>query len=659
VDLGLPSLDSSSSSILLNLGNSRYRLAEVGKTGDLLKKLAAHNMQFLDFDNDGDLDLLVVGAQLFSSRSQLSRGRNLHLYENRDGLYHDVSSEVGLDRLMGKPVRGISIADFDKDGDLDFALNVNGGNALLFENDGGNQNNWISLLLHGTNSNSSGIGVKAEVQVGKLWQKLESVGTQGFLSQNSPLLHFGIGQNKTVDVVRLIWPNGVLQSEIDRPANQIMEVDELDRKGTSCPILYTWDGSSYRFQTDFLGGSAYGSLVSPGVFNYPDTDEYVILEREGLALKNGRVAITLNNQLEEVIFFDKVELVVVDHPSSYEVYPDEKLLPGPPYQDFKLFSASNPVVPLSAFDGAGNSVLDEISRVDRIYPPIPDTLPFKGYAETHQLVLDLGSTSGEEVVLLMNAWIDYADSTSNLAAAQAGIKLVPPYLQVENERGEWVTVLERMGFPAGLPKNMTVDLSGKFLSESRKVRIVTNMKIYWDQILVESGRQRADFELHRLSASSADLRYKGFPMFSSPDGRQPKVYSYDQPSSEEWKVHVGAYTRFGDVVPLLGDRDDMFVITRSGDEIEVMFETASLPQVKDGWVRDYIVYVDGFGKDMDPNSAAPHFLGPLPFHGMSSFPYSPEEHYPDSEAHQRYLREWNTRNYYRSYPELLSGKSAY
>jgi hypothetical protein len=185
------------------------------------------------------------------------------------------------------------------------------------------------------------------------------------------------------------------------------------------------------------------------------------------------------------------------------------------------------------------------------------------------------------------------------------------------------------------------------------------MKIYWDQILVETNEQRADYQLHRLSADSADLRYKGFPLFSSSDGKQPKTYSYNQPSTEEWKVHLGAYTRFGNVLPLLGQRDDMFVITRSGDEIEVMFEVASLPQVREGWVRDYIVYVDGFGKDMDPNSAAPYFLGPLPFHGMSSFPYPSDEHYPDSEAHQQYLREWNTRNYYRSFPELSGSRSAY
>lgn len=659
IDLALPSLASSNSALLLNRGNSHYQLADGSVSGQLADGINAHNMQFFDFDNDGDLDLLAIAANLFGQAGQLTRGRNLYLYEDRGEQYVDVSGKVALDGLYGKALRGCTIGDFDRDGDLDFLVTVNGGRALFYRNEGGNRNNWISLLLHGTNSNKGAVGVKAEVQVGRHWQKQESFGAQGFLTQNSPLLHFGLGSSESVDVVRLLWPNGVLQSEIDRPANQILELDELDRKGTSCPILYVWDGRTYRFQTDFLGGSAYGSLVAPGVYNYPDTNEYVKLNREDIALKNGRVEIAMNNQLEEVILFDKVELVVVDHPEGFDVYPDEKLLPGPPYQDFRLFTSDGAKLPASAFDGNGKSVLDEISKIDRRYPEVSDALPFKGYTELHELTLDLGRISGRNTVLLMHAWIDYADSTSNLAASQAGVKLIPPYLQVQNEEGEWTTVLERMGFPAGLPKTMTVDLSGRFLSDSRLVRIVTNMKIYWDQILVEAGEQRSDYRMHRLAPVEAHLHYKGYPSFVSQDGREPKVYLYDQPSNAEWKVHVGAYTKYGEVLPLLKEQDDMFVITRSGDEMQIAFDTTKFPEPEAGWVRDYLIYVDGFGKDMDPNSAAPHFLGPLPYHGMSSFPYADNEGYPDSETYQEYLREWNTRHYYRPYPELQTLKSGY
>lgn len=650
LDLALSGSAGQANALFENLGNNRFAPAKSGMP-KLPPRVSRQAFQFFDYDNDGDLDLLAVMSNLFSEGGAKT-GQNLLLFENDNGSFADVSSKAGLSRIVGKPIRGTSVADFDNDGDLDFAVSVNGEAPLLFRNDGGNQNNWLNVSLVGTNSNKSALGVKAEIKAGRLYQKTETSGGHGFMSYNPPTLHFGLGKQKQADVVRLVWPNGVLQSEIDQPANKTVEIQELDRKGTSCPILYVWDGSTYRFQTDFLGGSAYGNLVAPGKYNYPDTDEYIKLRRDDLSLKEGALQITMNNQLEEAILFDQVQVVAVDHPSDYEVFADEKLLPGPPYQEFRLFSASDPRLPVSAYSETGDDVLTSISKIDRVYSHVPNPLPFKGYTDQHSLTLDLGPVSNDYAVLLMHAWIDYADSSSNLAASQSGVTLVPPYLQVKDRSGEWQTVIERMGFPAGLPKTMTVDLSGKFLSDSREVRILTNMRIFWDQILVASGQPREDFQVHRLSTSRADLRYKGFPKFESPDGKLPKVYDYDAPSYPEWKVHVGAYTKFGEVTPLLNEKDDMFVITRSGDEIEASFDVSSLPQLPVGWTRDYFVYVDGFGKDMDPNSAGPEFLGPLPFHGMSTYPYAEGESFPDAPRFIEYFRKWNTRIYGEALPEL-------
>ena len=642
MDLVLPNFNANNSRLLVNQGNAQYLSTHLPLPED---SPHTYNGQFLDFDNDGDLDMLLVSAPLFKESSLAEKEfRNFHLLENRSGNFHDVSERTGLSRIKSLPIRGLGVGDFDNDGDLDLAINVNGSSPLLLRNEGGNQNNWIAVQANGTNSNKLGIGTKVEIKSGRLFQKMEVYAGDGFLGGSPPVIHFGLGKRERVDVLRLLWPGGVLQSETDQPINQRVELQELDRKGTSCPLLYVWDGKTYRFQTDFLGGSAYGYLLAPGVYNYPDTDEYIKLDRNQLALKEGKLAVTLNNQLEEVILFDQLELVAVDHPANYEIYPDEKLLPSSPYQSFRLFSVSNAGLPVGATDSQGKTILSEISQIDRLYPKLFRKLPFKGYAELHEMILDLGPVPADRAILLMYAWIDYADSTSDLAASQAGYKLIPPYLQVQDEQGNWVTVIERMGFPAGLPKTMTVDLSGKFLSQSRKVRIVTNMRIYWDQILIETGSSRTDYRLQRLSPQWADLHFRGFPEFTSSDGREPKVYNYDRSSSTaHWKVHIGGYTRYGDVVPLLMKRDDMFVIARSGDEIEAFFDVNRLPQLPAGWVRDYLIYVDGFGKDMDINSARPDYVGPLPFHGMSAYPYPDEEQYPDDEAHREYLRKWNTR----------------
>jgi len=143
---------------------------------------------------------------------------------------------------------------------------------------------------------------------------------------------------------------------------------------------------------------------------------------------------------------------------------------------------------------------------------------------------------------------------------------------------------------------------------------------------------------------SAQLRYRGFPALVTPDGRAPESYDYakDQPSIH-WKTMVGAFTRYGDVRPLLGAVDDRYVITRPGDEIALEFSPAGLPPLAPGRTRDYLLFVDGFGKDMDLNSARPDTVTPLPYHGMRAYPPPRGEGYPMDDETLRYLDAYDTR----------------
>jgi hypothetical protein len=301
---------------------------------------------------------------------------------------------------------------------------------------------------------------------------------------------------------------------------------------------------------------------------------------------------------------------------------------------------------VAAKDDKGNNVLPQISKIDQQYPTNFERLKFKGYAREHALELDLGQDvlSAKRPLLLLAAWIDYADSTSNLAASQAGVTITPPYLQVKNKRGEWQTVIAQMGFPAGLTKTMTVDLTGKFLCQDARVRIVTSMRIYWDQILVDVTDGKAPMRVTTLAPMSADLHWRGFPRELSLDAFGLKAYDYRTIDPiAPWKAHTGNYTRYGDVQALLLAPEDMYVITRNGDEMQVDFDATKLPPLPRGWKRDYLVYADGFGKDMDLNSARPETVGELPFHRMKSYPHAPGEHYPTDEKHLEYLRKYNTR----------------
>lgn len=628
-------LDADSPALLASLA----RPAATRRSGSLLA----------DLDNDGDLDaIFLADAELGP------QGIVAEVFENRDGRF------VPWCRIMNpesdKPVhpRGAVAADFDGDGKLDLLINNRRGRPLLFRNNHPNQNHWLSLTPAGLRSNKSGYGTKIEVRAGSAYQKLEVSSTAGYLSQNSLPVHIGLGSARTVDRLRLLWPSGIIQSESDVAADRALKIGELNRKATSCPLLYGWDGRRFQFITDFLGGSAIGYQTEPGTYEYPDTDEYVRIPGEALIPKAGRLLLRMNNQLEEVMYFDKAELLAVDHPASTDIYPNERLMPSRPFPDFKIHQVSAPRPPLHAWDDRGKEVTAWVRSIDRTWPEGFELLPYKGYAKTHALTLDFGDVTGaRQALLLLHAWIDYADSSSNRAAVQAGVQMVHPYIEVQREDGKWAPAVESMGFPAGLPKTMTVDLNGLLPRSHLVLRIVTSMRLYWDQILLDTSVSTTQPVVTRIKPVAADLRFKGYPEAWSPDGREPAGYVYDRAaSSESWRVHAGDYTRFGDVLPLLQDIDDQYVITRHGDEVALEFDARRLPPLPAGWKRDYLFYADGFGKDMDLNSAYPHTVEPLPFHGMKGYPYAEGEKVPDSEKLREYRRRYNTRRFTSIYDTL-------
>ena len=627
--------------LFLSDGRGGFTAKFIGERSDPAGSSAA---QLADYDNDGLLDIIARETQSVALRR---------------GLGATLAERGSVPGSRFPYLRSLALGDINDDGGIDLLTFGEGGAVTAIRNEGFGKN-FARLALSGKTSNRNAVGTKAELRSGSLRQKLEV-----YASSPAPAasgLIFGLGYRTAVDSLQLLWPAGVLQSELSVKPSATNTFEELDRKGTSCPILYAWNGSRYEFVTDFLGGSAIGARTPGNGWNYPDTDEYIRITGDQLKERDSVYSILMNNQLEEVIYFDAVKLLAVDHPVDIEIYPNERLMPGPLYPEFKIHATRDARPPVKAFDDEGADILPLIRDVDRRYPEDFEKLKFKGYAKEHAITLDLGDIrrrdrereiqyrdregagNNKRVLLLMTAWIDYADSTSKMAATQAGVGITPPYLQVKNARGEWQTVIPQMGFPAGLPKTMTVDLTGKFLCDDSQVRIVTSMRIYWDQILVDVSGGDFPTRVTKLDPLRADLRWRGFPREYSPDGRKPLIYDYSviEPSAP-WKAHLGNYTRFGDVRELLLAPDDMYVITRSGDETQIDFDARRLPALPKEWKRTFLVYASGFGKDMDINSARPETIGELPFHGMKSYPYSPIDRYPMTKRREEYLRRYNTR----------------
>ena len=596
--------------------------------------------QFIDYDNDGLLDLLTWSDE------------GPHVSRNLGVRWSDESAHamprVSAARALSS-ARGLALADLNGDGRTDV---VTAGEAAVafWRNTGHDTRASIRVELTGRASNRLGIGSKIEVRAGSLSARLERSSATPAVAPADVV--FGLGNRDGADVVRVLWPSGILQAEARRPSlPSRLAVEELDRKPSSCPFLYTWNGVRFEFVTDFMGGGEMGYWDAPGERNRPDPLEYVRIRADQLRAKNGRFEIRVTNELEEALFADRFQLLAIAHPRDITVYPTAGMTASP--KPHRLLAVAGARVPHAVDDG-GRDVTEQIARVDRRYPDGFALERFRGYAASHTLTLDLGSV-GTAPVLLLNGWTDYAFSSDNVAAHQAGLSLTPPLLQARDASNRWRTIVQEMGIPVGRPQTVTVDLAGRLRPGEHLVRIVTDMRIYWDQILVASAAPSTDLRIQPLDPIVATLGSRGFSAEVRPDGHEPPLYDYARVVlASPWKTLPGRYTRAGDVSALLMKTDDMFVIAKPGDEIAVAFDAAAPGPLPDGWARTFLLMADGFSKEMDINSASPDRVEPLPFHAMTSYPYGGPEHYPDTPAHQQYQATYNTRVVIRSLPSIDS-----
>ncbi len=590
----------------------------------------------VDYDNDGWVDLVVSG-------DAGGKGR-LIVLRNEQGHLSDASAAVGADKLAIDAPRAVLAADVDGDGDADLAITRAGAPPLLLRNQGGSANRSLRLTLAGLADNRSGIGTKVEVQAGALWQKFETVSAGGFLGQSAPGLLVGLGKADKADVVRLLWPTGVVQDEVDVAANAPARIEQVDRRGSSCPLVFTWNGRGYEFITDAVGPAVIGHWIAPGQTNVADPDEYIRIEGTQLVPKDGKLSIKFTEPMEEANYLDQVRLIAVDHPSDASIYPNEYFAALAPAPAAKIFGVRDARPPAGAWDENGRDVTALVASRDRQYVHTFADAPFRGFAALHALELDPGPLPAHGPVrLIMTGVTDYFTATSMFAAHQAGVEAVVPWLEAQTADGKWTRVSDDIGFPAGLYRTMTADLTGVLPAGTRRLRIWTNLKVYWDEILIDTTPGAAvPMRTTTAPLVSAALAFHGFPADTTGTIAADLRYSYDRVSRYgPWSRHLGFYTRYGEVRPLLDRVDDRFVIFGAGEEVSLEFDARALPPLPAGWTRDYLFYANGYVKDMDFYGAYARTVAPLPFRAMKSYPYAADAQYPASNSD--YLLEWNTR----------------
>ena len=189
-----------------------------------------------------------------------------------------------------------------------------------------------------------------------------------------------------------------------------------------------------------------GYWEAPGKRNHPDPDEYVRIRGDQLKERDGRYELRVTNELEEVLYVDRLQLVAVAHPAEVEVYPNEGMI-DPPLPPFKLYTTRGAHAPRTAVDDHGHDVLSRIAKLDRQFPDDFALHKIRGYAEEHTLTLDLGEPNKARTLLLLTGWTDYAFSSDNVAAHQSGLEMTPPALQVKDAQGQWQTVISNIGIP--------------------------------------------------------------------------------------------------------------------------------------------------------------------------------------------------------------------
>lgn len=598
-----------------------------------------------DLDNNGALDLIVESSEAFSGESGTQQGTrpNVQIFLNE-----------GQEKFTAlPPLRGygkISLVDTNGDGRLDLlgladewrirSLNSEQGKVAQFINRGSKDYHHQTIRTRAAKAtgdqriNSFGIGGEIEIRSGLLTQKQVIT---------SPVLHFGLGENSQADVARIVWPNGSVQAEFELKADQ-SALAEQRLKG-SCPMLFAWDGKRISYVKDTAPwspalGLRINAQVVAGIYQ---TEEWFKIPGDKIAPRDGMYDLRVTAELWETFYIDHYSLMVVDHPQGIEVFSDERFsVPPPP---LKLYATGATKAFAKASDDRGQDVSATVRDLDQKYLDTFGKGRYQGVTRDHWVELELPADAprGKQLYLIGHGFLHPTDGSINVAYGQTGYP--PPQglsIETPDAQGNWSAAKSSLGFPAGKLKTVVLDLNNIFRpGASRKLRLRTNMEIYWDKLEWAEAVPDTQFKTQRINLSSAELRYRGFSKFTQADDSSPELPDYNrlEGTAQKWRDLIGYYTRHGDVRELLEKIDDRIVIVNAGDELRLKF--AALPPPPTGWTRDYVMVGDGWIKDGDLNSTFSKTVLPLPYHGMKDYNAAPGR-LEDDPAYKRRPQDWQT-----------------
>jgi tetratricopeptide (TPR) repeat protein len=610
---------------------------------------ALRSAAWCDLDLDGRTDILALSVDR----------KPIFLQGDGTGKFARKTEPFGPDAEAVADLLAVVAVDLDSDHNPDLLAWSEAGGLRVYRNLG-NGNSGLELALTGMRkpvmageegkplrTNADGVGSWVRLHAGPLRTAAENTTLFAGLGQSRLPLHFGIGKADAVEALRVRWPDAVTQAELNQAAG-LRSVVELDRKPSSCPVLFTWDGARFVYITDFLGAGSVGESGPDGSVRPPRPEESVKIEPGRLAPKNGKFVLKIAEPMDEVMYLDQLRLDVIDHPSGMSVFPDERFATSDPQptQERLFFRDAERIFAAKAVDHRGRDVTRTLRDRDGQHVDGFARRSWLGFAEEHFVELDFQSQlkslpAGRKVYLVLAGWTDYAFPESIYAATQAGVPPVWPVLEQKQADGSWKNLGE-IGLPAGLTRVMTKDITGWIDPAGGPVRIRTNLQIYWDQLFIAPVATGVGPTVREIAVSRASLDHRGFAQEYRPNGKLPIAYDYDRLESVAVTNWRGRLTRTGDVTELLTTADDRHVICGPGDEVTAEFNASSLPPLPEGWKRSFVLRSWGYCKDAAPTTLTGGAVGPLPHRAMPQFPYDPARN-PPPTALVEYDRVWNTR----------------
>jgi Tfp pilus assembly protein PilF len=574
----------------------------------------AAQLALADVDGDGRLELIATGSD--------GRWQALAISAAGD------ATPVFVDE--GPPVAGWALAVLDATRGpsivaMPVAMPADTNDGPLLWRPGAGRFPFVAVSLSGRDprshqirSNASGIGAQVAARAGSQWTALSTYRPQSGVGQSLQPLAIGLGGAPQIDFVAVTWSDGVFQSELALVPGPLRPIAETQRQLSSCPVLFAYDGTRFAFVTDVLGVGGIGTQTSPGVYDPPRPRENLLLPEGLLAARHGRFALKITEPMEEVAYIDAARLVAYDVPPGWQLVLDERRATSGPEAtgEPRFYRDDRAPTQATSQDSRGvEDVTQAIAAADGVAAPPGRVDPRHiGRTDEHVLTLRfdraLDDHAEGEPMLVADGWIEYPYAQTLFAAWQAGAPYRPPTLEARGADGVWHVLRHEFGYPAGMPRRMSVPL-GRLPPGTKELRLSTTQEIYWDRLSVAYAAACPLASKQVLPLASAQVARTGFARREMLGSRRPS-YDYDR-RAPLWDARYarGQYTAEGPATDLVAREDGAVAILGPGEELHLEFG-ASPRAPKPGWTRRFVLEARGWCKDMDLYTRDGDTVEPLP-----------------------------------------------